>query len=303
GVQLVWTRLGVKGPRDLQAAIADGRFRSLPGMKEKKEAKIRKGLEERLGAAARFLLPDADAAVARLTRRLREHGAERVEAVGSYRRRRETVGDLDLIVLGDAAALSEAFVTGPEVKEVLVRGAAKSSVVLATGLQIDLRPFAPESLGAALQYFTGSRAHNVAVRERAVRRGLKLNEYGVFEVETDVRIAGATEEDVYGALGLAFIPPELREDRGERRAGHPGGHGRGGAGARPRVPRRHRAQPGHPVPQAGHGHGRGTMPGAHRAHPRLPGARRRDPAASGDRGGHPAGRPPGHGRRGHGATR
>jgi DNA polymerase (family X) len=215
GVHLVWTRLGVRGPGDLQAAIADGRFRSLPGMKEKKEARIRKGLEEALRAATRFLLTEADATVVRLARLLKDAGAERVEAVGSYRRRRETVGDLDLIVLGDAARLSEAFVTGPEVKEVLVRGAAKSSVVLATGLQVDLRPFPPENLGAALQYFTGSKAHNVAVRERAVRRGLKLNEYGVFQVESDARIAGATEEDVYAALGLAFIPPELREDKGE----------------------------------------------------------------------------------------
>jgi len=222
GVHLVWTRLGVRGPGDLQAAIADGRFRSLPGMKEKKEARIRKGLEEALRAATRFLLTEADATVARLSRLLRDQGALRVEAVGSFRRRRETVGDLDLIVLGDAARLSEAFVTGPEVKEVLVRGSAKSSVVLATGLQVDLRPFAADSLGAALQYFTGSKAHNVAVRERAVRRGLKLNEYGVFEVETDVRIAGATEGDVYGALGLAFIPPELREDRGEIAAAEKG---------------------------------------------------------------------------------
>jgi DNA polymerase (family 10) len=215
GVNLVWTRLGVGGPADLQAAIADGRFRTLPGMKEKKEARIRKGLEEALRAAVRFLLPEADATVTRLSRHLEEHGAERVEAVGSYRRRRETVGDLDLLALGDAAALSEAFVTHPEVKEVLVKGPAKSSVVLATGLQVDLRPFAPESLGAALQYFTGSKAHNVAVRERAVRRGLKLNEYGVFEVETDRKVAGATEEEVYAAVGLAFIAPELREDRGE----------------------------------------------------------------------------------------
>ena len=220
GVHLVWTRLGVTGARDLEAAIADGRFRSLPGMKEKKEARIRKGLEETLRAAVRFLLTEADATVARLSRHLRDHGALRVEAVGSYRRRRETVGDLDLLVLGDAAALSEAFVTQAEVKEVLVRGAAKSSVILATGLQVDLRPFAPESLGAALQYFTGSKAHNVAVRERAVRRKLKLNEYGVFE--TGTKIAGATEEDVYGALGLAFIPPELREDRGEVAAAETG---------------------------------------------------------------------------------
>src|SRR4029079_13128300 len=99
-------------------------------------------------------------------------------------------------------------VTHPEVKEVLVRGAAKSSVVLGTGLQVDLRPFEPDSLWSALQYFTGSKAHNVAVRERAVRRKLKLNEYGVYEVEAGTKIAGATEEDVYAALGLAFIPPE-----------------------------------------------------------------------------------------------
>src|SRR6185369_11569329 len=212
GVHLVWTRLGVRGPGDLQAAIADGRFRSLPGMKEKKEARIRKGLEEALRAATRFLLTEADATVARLSRLLSDQGALRVEAVGSFRRWRETVGDLDLIVLGDAARLSEAFVTGPEVKEVLVRGSAKSSVVLATGLQVDLRPFAADSLGAALQYFTGSKAHNVAVRERAVRRGLKLNEYGVFQVETDTKIAGATEEEVYAALGMAWVPPELREE-------------------------------------------------------------------------------------------
>lgn len=222
GVNLVWTRLGVTGARDLETVLADGRFRTLPGMKEKKEARIRKGLEERLRGAARFLLTEADATVARLSRHLRGQGAQRVEPVGSYRRRRETVGDLDLLVLGDAAALSEAFVAQDEVREVLVRGAAKSSVVLATGLQVDLRPFAPESLGAALQYFTGSKAHNVAVRERAVRRKLKLNEYGVFEVETGTKVAGATEEDVYAALGLAFIPPELREDRGEVAAAETG---------------------------------------------------------------------------------
>jgi len=222
GVNLVWTRLGVTGARDLEAAIADGRFKSLPGMKEKKEARIRKGLEERLRAGARFLLTEADATVARLSGHLAARGALRVEPVGSYRRRRDTVGDLDLLVVGDAAALSDSFVTHPEVKEVLARGAAKSSVVLATGLQVDLRPFAPESLGAALQYFTGSKAHNVAVRDRALRRGLKLNEYGVFRVETGDKIAGATEEEVYGALGLAFIPPELREDRGEVAAAETG---------------------------------------------------------------------------------
>jgi DNA polymerase (family 10) len=222
GVSLVWTKLRVGSTAELEAAIADGRFRTLPGMKEKKEAKIRRGLELRRQAERRFLLPEAQAAANRLESYLREKGAAEVVPVGSYRRRRETVGDLDLIVVGDAVTLGEAFVAFPEVEEILVHGEAKTSVVLASGLQVDLRPFARDSLGAALQYFTGSKAHNVALRERAVRRGLKLNEYGVFVVETGEKVAGATEEDVYAALGLAWIPPELREDRGEIAAAEAG---------------------------------------------------------------------------------
>jgi DNA polymerase (family 10) len=215
GVKLVFEKLGVRSAEDLEAAIASGAFRMLPGMKEKKEARILKGLQERKGAAVRFLLPEVEAVLSPLKRYLEEHGAREVVPVGSYRRRRETIGDLDLVVTGDAEALSAALVAYPEVREVLVRGAAKSSVVLTSGIQVDLRPFPPESLGAALQYFTGSKDHNVALRERAVRRGLKLNEYGLFRVDTDEKIAGATEEEIYAALGLAYIPPELREDRGE----------------------------------------------------------------------------------------
>jgi DNA polymerase (family 10) len=215
GVSLVWRKLGVTSAADLEAAIADGRFRTLPGMKEKKEARIRKGLEVRRQKQTRFLLPLADQVVAQFSGYLREHGATGVEAAGSYRRRRETVGDLDLIVVGDAARLSNAFVAHPDVREILGNGEAKSSVVLNSGLQVDLRPFAEESLGAALQYFTGSKAHNVALRERALRRGMKLNEYGVFRTVDGERIAGDSEESVYAALGLPLIPPELREDRGE----------------------------------------------------------------------------------------
>jgi DNA polymerase (family 10) len=211
----VFERLGVRSADDLEAAIASGRFRTLPGMKEKKEARILKGLQERRRAAVRFLLPEAEAALSPLARYLRDHGAREVVPVGSFRRRRETIGDLDVIVVGDAEALSAAFAAYPEVREVLVRGAAKTSAVLGSGLQVDLRPFPPESLGAALQYFTGSKEHNVALRERAVRRGLKLNEYGLFRVETGEKLAGDTEEGVYAALDLAWIPPELREDRGE----------------------------------------------------------------------------------------
>ncbi len=223
GVQLVWQKLGVRSAADLEAAIADGRFRSLPGMKEKKEARIKKGLEDRRGAQKRFALPLVAETAERLAAFLLERGATRVEPVGSFRRRRETSGDLDLIVIGgDAEALSAAFVSHPDVAQVLGAGAAKSSVVLSSGLQVDLRPFTLDSLGAALQYFTGSKAHNVALRERAVRRGLKLNEYGLFRVESGEKIAGATEEGVYAALGLAMIPPELRESRGEIEAAEAG---------------------------------------------------------------------------------
>ncbi len=233
GVSLVWRELGVTGAEDLERAITDGRLRTLPGMKEKKEARILKGVQALLAARAargaetagarRFLYPLAAAAVAELSAYLLARGAERVEAVGSLRRRRETIGDVDLIMVGgDAQALADAFVTHPQVREVLGHGAAKCSVVLTSGLQVDLRPFAPEALGAAMQYFTGSKAHNVALRERAQKRGLKLNEYGVFRVADEVKLAGASEDEVYAALGLPFIPPELREDRGELAAAEAG---------------------------------------------------------------------------------
>ena len=222
GVSLVWRKLGVTSASDLEAAISDGRFRTLPGMKEKKEARIRKGLEERLKRQGRFLLSDADRAATELARYLRDRGAERVEPAGSFRRRKETVGDLDLIVVGgEPKALSDALATHADVKEVLGHGEAKTSVVLTSGLQIDLRPFDPDSLGAALQYFTGSKAHNVALRERAVKRGLKLNEYGVFRAD-GTRVAGASEAEVYAALDLDLVPPELREDHGEIQAAEAG---------------------------------------------------------------------------------
>jgi DNA polymerase (family 10) len=223
GVALVWRRLGVTSGDELLVAIQDGRFRTLPGMKDKKEARIRKGLEDRLRAVRRFLLPVAAEAVRAFDAHLRSAGAARVEAAGSFRRGRETVGDLDLIAVGgDAERVASAFAAHPEVREVLAQGSAKSSVVLATGLQVDLRHVEPDSLGAALQYFTGNKAHNVALRERALKRGLKLNEYGVYRVDDGARVAGATEQEVYAALGLAFVAPEMREDRGEIQAAEAG---------------------------------------------------------------------------------
>lgn len=216
GVNIVWTKLGVRSIADLETAIRDGRFRTLPGMKEKKEARILKGIEERRQTQTRFLLPLAADTAARLQRMLQEAGADRVEVAGSLRRQRESIGDLDLIAVGgDPETLARTFTTHPDVKEILVGGGAKCSVVLRSGLQVDLRFSTAEQLGAAMQYFTGSKTHNVALRERAIRRGLKLNEYGLFEVEGGASRAGVQEQDIYEALGLAWVPPELREGRGE----------------------------------------------------------------------------------------
>jgi DNA polymerase (family 10) len=144
-----------------------------------------------------------------------------VAAAGSFRRCRETVGDIDILVTAGAESpVMERFTNFEEARQVLARGETKSSLVLRSGLQVDLRRVAPESFGAALQYFTGSQAHNIAVRGLGRLRGLKINEYGVFEGEK--KIAGGTEESVYRALGLAWIPPELREDRGEIEAAREG---------------------------------------------------------------------------------
>jgi len=141
--------------------------------------------------------------------------AERVEVAGSYRRGRDTVGDLDILVATtQPREVLVAFAALPQVERVLARGDTKSSVVI-EGLQVDCRAVAPDQFGAAWQYFTGSQAHNIRLRGMALRLGLLLNEYGVFRVDGDVRVAGATEEEVYAALGLRWIPPEQREDRGE----------------------------------------------------------------------------------------
>ena len=152
---------------------------------------------------------------------------ERLEVAGSYRRRVETVGDIDILAIaGDPDPVMEHFVSYGRVRKVEMSGGTRGTVILDSGLQVDLRILAPNSYGAALQYFTGSKAHSVKLRKRAVARGLSISEYGVFEVAgagaeeaegrpTGRRVGGATEEEVYAAVGLPWIPPELREDRGE----------------------------------------------------------------------------------------
>ena len=215
-VALLYRGLEIRTLDDLERAARDGRIRSLKGMGAKKEALILKALEDRQRFAGRRLMAEAHDMAAALVAELRERApAADISTVGSLRRGCDTCGDLDILAAGAPAFLMDAFTGYRLVQRVLAHGETKSSVLLRGGFQADLRLVPPESLGACQQYFTGSRAHNIALRDRAIERGLKLNEYGLFRIEDDLRIAGETEESIYEALGLAMIPPELRENRGE----------------------------------------------------------------------------------------
>ncbi len=208
-------------PQLLEAA-RKGTIRDLPGFGEKTEAHILDAVQARLGQAKRFKLAVAAQYAQPLAAYLKgAKGAREVAIAGSYRRMKETVGDIDILVTADTGArVMERFVKYPEVREVLSKGDTRASVVLASGLQVDVRVVPPESFGAALHYFTGSKAHNIAIRRLAQDRGLKLNEYGVFKGKK--RVAGETEESVFASVDLPWIPPELREDRGEIEAARRG---------------------------------------------------------------------------------
>ena len=215
-VALLYRGLEIRTLEDLERAARDGRIRELKGMGAKKEALILKALEERRSFAGRRLMPEAYDTAAALVAELRNHAPSAdISIVGSLRRGCETCGDLDILAAGGPPTLMDAFTGYTLVDRVLARGDTKSSVLLRGGFQADLRLVPLESLGAAQQYFTGSKAHNIALRDRAIQRGLKLNEYGLFRVDDDSRIAGETEAGIYEALGLAPVPPELRENRGE----------------------------------------------------------------------------------------
>ena len=215
-VAMLYRELGIRTIEDLEKAAVDGKVRALRGMGAKKEALILKALADRKRHAGRHLLADAHDTAAALVGWLREHAPDaQIEAVGSLRRGCETCGDIDILAAGAPASLMDTFAEYRLVERVLALGDTKSSVLLRGGLQADLRLVAADSRGAALQYFTGSKAHNIALRDRAIGMGFKLNEYGLFRVEGDQKVAGETEEGVYAALGLPWVPPELREDRGE----------------------------------------------------------------------------------------
>jgi DNA polymerase (family X) len=215
-VAVLYRELGIRTLDDLEAAAKDGRVRALKGMGPKKEGLILKALDEQKRFAGRHLLPDAHDTAAALLQHLRTHAPDAtIEAVGSLRRGCDTCGDLDLLASGAPADLMDRLADYRLVERVLGQGDTKSSVLLHGGFQADLRLVAADSRGAAMQYFTGSKAHNIALRDRAIRLGFKLNEYGLFTIADDARVAGEREEDVYAALGLDWIPPELREMRGE----------------------------------------------------------------------------------------
>ncbi len=221
-VALVWEALGVSTVDELAAAIEQGRVATLPRFGEKQIAKLRKGIEDYRKNSGRFLLNTAEAAAERLTAYLEAFpGVERVTPAGSLRRGRETVGDLDFLLTGPAceedvvAAAVEYVAAYPPIADLLAKGQNKVSFRLRSGLQVDVRLLPRASFGAALQYFTGSKTHNVSIRQRAIRRGYTLSEYALARIEDGAEIAAATEEEVYGALGLEWIPPELRENCGE----------------------------------------------------------------------------------------
>ncbi|MBW3534037.1 MAG: DNA polymerase/3'-5' exonuclease PolX [Gemmatimonadetes bacterium] len=216
--------LGVETPEALEAEIRAGRVELVPGFGKKSCEKILRGIGEQREIRSRFLRVEAERLVAPLQEWVAEApGVERVEVAGSLRRKRETIGDVDLLAqAAEGGIVVERFVAFPGAASVEASGPTKGSIVLRSGLQVDLRVIPAESWGAALHYFTGSKEHNVAVRQRAQRLGRKVSEWGVFEVGEDgaegARIAGATEAEVFGALGLPWIAPELRENRGELEA-------------------------------------------------------------------------------------
>ena len=216
--------LGVRTVDDLEAAALAGRIRDLPGFGEKTEANILASIHVSRTAEGRRLLGKILPVAREIERRLASLASvRRLNLAGSIRRRKETIGDVDILVTSPRPEeVMEAFTTLPGVERVLVRGPTKTSVALSTGIQVDLRVVEDEHFGAALQYFTGSKEHNIALRRLAIARNWRLNEYGLVDLETGRTVAGEDEAGIYRALGLAWIEPELREDRGEVEAARAG---------------------------------------------------------------------------------
>src|SRR5450755_1412199 len=225
-ISLIWSAYQVCDIEGVEKLAREGKIRELPRMGEKHEAKLLKAIEDYRRIAGRFLLDTAEVLAEKLIEHLRSsplsEGIEKITPAGSLRRGRETVGDLDILVTGPGCIedesrqkLIEHLIRFPGLMEVIAQGENKVSFRHRNGMLVDVRLLPPESFGAALQYFTGSKAHNVTLRQRALKMGFTLNEYSLATLEDNKPVAGKTEEEIYARLGLDFIPPELRENSGE----------------------------------------------------------------------------------------
>ena len=222
-IALIWSAFQVCDLEGVENLAKEGKLRTLPRLSEKSETKILKAIEDYRRISGRFLIDEADRTAERLSEHLKHiKGIDTITPAGSLRRGRETVGDLDVLITGPCctddtqrAALLDEIVRFPGISQVLAKGGNKVSFKLRSGLQVDVRALSPDSYGAGLQYFTGSKSHSVSLRQRALKMGLTLNEYGLCQVEDNKLVASKTEEDIYRALKLDWIPPELRENTGE----------------------------------------------------------------------------------------
>lgn len=229
-IALIWDAFQVCEVEGVARLAQEGKLRTLPRLSEKTEQKILKSIESYRQITGRFHLDAADAIAQKMSDLLKGlPGVEKVTPAGSLRRGRETVGDLDLLITGKCCSnpeqrnkVQDAILDFPGIAAVLAKGENKVSFKLRSGMQVDVRLLPPESFGAAMQYFTGSKNHNVCLRQRALRMGYTLNEYGLVRMEDNERVAGVEEEEIYRKLGLAFIPPELRENCGELEAAEKG---------------------------------------------------------------------------------
>jgi DNA polymerase (family X) len=222
-IALLWSAFQVSDLAGVEKLAREGKLRELPRLSEKSEQKILKAIENYRRITGRFLLDEADRSAEKLATHLKHiKGIEKITPAGSLRRGRETVGDLDMLITGPCcvddqqrSSLIEEILRFPGIQEVLAKGDNKVSFKLRGGMQVDVRTLPPESYGAAMQYFTGSKNHNVTLRQRALKMGYSLSEYGLFRLDNNQRVAGTTEEEIYGELKLDWIPPELRENCGE----------------------------------------------------------------------------------------
>jgi DNA polymerase (family 10) len=222
-IALIWSAFQVCDLEGVEKLAREGKLQTLPRMGEKQEKKILKAIEDYRRIAGRFCLDDAEKIAHEMERHLAGlPGVDKITPAGSLRRGRETVGDLDILVTGDCCShpqqreqVIDGIVRFPGILDLIARGENKVSFRMRSGMQVDVRLLPPDSFGAALQYFTGSKSHNVALRQRALKMGYTLSEYGLALLDTEARVAGRSEDEIYAALALDYIAPELRENCGE----------------------------------------------------------------------------------------